>query len=397
MKTPTRRDFIRIVSTAGVGIKVANVVSAQAAASGHAPFALKTRVLGVGEKFGLGLIGCGNRSKTHVQSIAQVPAMELRAFCDLLPEAMEERRTQAKASGARLHTDYRKLLEDPAIDAVIIVTPNDTHRDPAIAAFDAGKHVFCEKPMALHPADCDAMMAAQRRAGRVLQIGTQRRHTPSYVEFVRQVHSGIVGQVLHGWMNDFRRDWRRMYPTEEEDVRKNWRFSAERSGGITFEMSIHGIDFFNWLMNSPPVEVVGMGGFHNPLLLPRDTTDHTGLLVRYANGAQVTYGASLYASGGYGPEVISGTTGATFMDGDHLRLLRRDYRHAPDAPPDLDERRPLPKGNGNVAMFRHFAQAMQGKERPTPDGQAGKVGVMIARAGEISYREKRYVKMSEFA
>jgi len=397
MNPSNRRDFIRMVSMAGLGLELASVLSAQTVPVTHAPFPLKTRVLGPGEKFGLGLIGCGNRSKTHVESVAQVPELELRGFCDLLPQAMAERRDQAKASGARLYADYRQLLEDPAIDAVIIATPNDTHRDPAIAAFDAGKHVFCEKPMALHPADCDAMMAAQRRAQRVLVIGTQRRHTPGHMEFVRQVHSGIVGQVLYAWMNDFRRDWRRMYATAEEDIRKNWRFSAERSGGITFEMSIHGIDFFTWLMNSPPVEVVGMGGFHNPLLLPRDTTDHTGLLVRYANGAMVTYGASLYTSGGYGPEVISGTTGAVFMEGDGMRLLRRDYRHAPDAPPAVDERLPLPKGNGNVAMFRHFGRAMQGLEVPTPDGNAGKVGVMIARAGEISYREKRYVRISELS
>lgn len=80
-----------------------------------------------------------------------------------------------------------------------------------------------------------------------------------------------------------------------------------------------------------------------------------------------------------------------------MRLLRRDYRHAPDAPPAVDERLPLPKGNGNVAMFRHFGRAMQGLEVPTPDGNAGKVGVMIARAGEISYREKRYVRISELS
>lgn len=392
MQTTTRRDFIRTASLGALAVGVAG------RAPGAAPlpaFEPQTRMLGPGEKFGIGIIGCGGRSATHVASIKQVPELEIRALCDILPEAMDRRRKDVPGD-PKLYTDYRALVEDPRIDAVVIATPNDTHRDPTIAALQAGKHVFCEKPMALYPEECDAMLVAQARAKRILLIGTQRRHTPSLVEFVRRVHGGEIGDILYAWMNDFRRDWRRLYTNEVDEVKYNWRYSNARSGGLTFEMSIHGIDFCNWLMNSEPVEVVGMGGRHNSLLRPRETTDHAGLLVRYTNGAQLTYGASLYSAGGHGPDVFSGTLGSAFLEKDRMRLLRQDYGMVtPPVGLMPDEQVPLPPGNGNVGMHRHFVAAMQGQVKPTADGHDGKRGVLIARAAEMSYVQKRYIRIAE--
>lgn len=393
MPTTTRRDFVRQTSLGALAISLASQVRGAPVAPG--PLTLKTRELAPGEKFGIGIIGCGNRSIAHVAAINKTPQLEVRALCDILPAAMEQRRREVPGSPA-LYADYRALLADKRIDAVVIATPNDTHKDPTIAAFAADKHVLCEKPMALFPHECDAMIAAQTKAGRVLMIGTQRRHSPPLVEFVRRVHEGTIGTMLYAWMNDFRRDWRRMYSTEEEEIRKNWRYSNERSGGITFEMSIHGIDFCNWLMNSEPVEVVGMGGFHDPLLRKRESTDHAGLLVRYANGAQLSYGATLYSAGGHGPDVFSGTLGSAFMEGNTMKILRRDYGMV-NPPANLvpNESIPLSGGNGNQEMHRHFAEAMQGKFKPTADGFEAKQGVQIARAAEISYVQKRYVRIAE--
>jgi predicted dehydrogenase len=396
MTPNSRRDFLKLTSLAALGASLSLDLRAQPAPRKQVK--LNTRELAPGEKFGIGIIGCGNRAKAHVASIRQVPQMEIRALCDLLPEAMAELRKEVRGSEPALHRDYRKLLEDPRIDAVLVVTPNDTHKVPVIAALAAGKHVLCEKPMALYPADCDEMIAAQEKAGRVLLVGTQRRHSPTQIDFVRRLHEGAIGTVLSAWMNDFRRDWRRMYKTEAEEIRGNWRYSNERSGGLAFEMSIHGIDHCNWIMASAPVEVVAMGGVHNPRLRQRESSDHLGLVVRYANGAQLTYGASLYSAGGYGPDVVSGTNGSAFIVGDRMEIRRMDYGMVGGAgeivPKESIE---LPSGNTNVKMHEHFVAAMQGKVTPTADGHEGKMAVEIARAAEISSREKRFVSIPRSA
>lgn len=393
MTPKTRRDFLKLTSVAAVGAGLSLNLRGQPPR--RSQISLRTRELAPGEKLGIGIIGCGARSAAHVSAINEVAEMEVRALCDILPEAMQARRENVRGFEPALYRDYRKLLEDPRVDAVVVVTPNDTHKDPVIAAFGAGKHVLCEKPMALYPADCDEMIAAQERAGRVLLIGTQRRHAPTHVEFVRRVHDGAIGKVLNAWMNDFRRDWRRMFKTEAEEIRGNWRYSNERSGGLAFEMSIHGIDHCNWIMNSAPVEVVAMGGVHNPRLRQRESSDHLGLIVRYANGAQLTYGASLYSAGGYGPDVISGTNGSAFIQGNRMEIRRRDYGVVGGLGDFVaEESFPLPAGSANVAMHQHFAAAMQGKVTPTADGAAGKMAVEIARAAENSAKEKRFVGIS---
>lgn len=391
----TRRDFIKSTGIAAIGAGIAARLPGQPSALPDA-VPLKTRVLGPGERIGIGIIGCGNRSRTHVASIRQVPEVEIRGLCDILPEALASRIREVRGATPATYLDYHEMLADPRIDAVVVSTPNDTHRDPVIAALNAGKHVYCEKPMALQPADCDAMIAAQRRSGRVLLIGTQRRHTPAHMEFTRRIHDGAIGQVLSAWMNDFRRDWRRMFKTEEEEIRGNWRYSNARSGGLTFEMSIHGIDHCNWIMQSEPVEVVAMGGIHNPKLRKRDSSDHIGFTVRYANGAQLVYGASLYSSGGYGPDVITGADGSAVADGGTMIVRRADYGQLGGrAPGPAEEKFELPKGNGNVGIHRHFVDAIQGRVTPTADGFDGKRGVQIARAVETSAREKRYVRIAE--
>ena len=394
MRNLDRRTFLgkTVLATTGLGL----AVRTGAELLGVAPTNLKIRQLELGEKFGVGIIGCGNRSQAHIEAINKVEGVEVRALCDLLPEAIERRRNAVIGYSPKGYRDYRNLVEDAKIDAVVVVTPNDTHKAPTIAAFQAGKHVLCEKPMALYASECDEMIAAQEKAGKVLMIGTQRRHTPSRVAFVQRIHEGVIGKVLYAWMNDFRRDWRKMYTSREEEIRKNWRFSNSRSGGITFEMSVHGIDFCNWIMASPPVEVVGMGGFNNPKLLPRETTDHIGIMVKYANDAQLTYGATLFSSGGDGPDVISGVDGSAFTEGNTMKVLRRAYWRPRGDPPELrNEEFQLPGGDGTAEMHRYFMNAMQGKVRPYPDGYDGKMGVQIARGAEISYIDKKYLRIDK--
>jgi UDP-N-acetyl-2-amino-2-deoxyglucuronate dehydrogenase len=122
-----------------------------------------------------GLIGCGRVSPRHLQSVQELPEARLVAVADVI-ESRAQR--YARETGALPYTDYRRMLERSDIDVVTICTPSGLHASMAIDALHAGKHVLCEKPMALSLADADRMIAAARATGRKLCIVLQNRYNP---------------------------------------------------------------------------------------------------------------------------------------------------------------------------------------------------------------------------
>ena len=106
------------------------------------------------------------------------------------------------------YTDMDKMLQQADLDAVAVVLPNYLHKMATVAALEAGKHVFCEKPMALTVADCNEMIAAADRKQKAIQIGTQRRHSPAFQKAVDTIRNSPVGKILSSDVNSYRGDWR---------------------------------------------------------------------------------------------------------------------------------------------------------------------------------------------
>jgi len=173
-------------------------------------------------------------------------------------------------------------------------------------------------------------------------------------------------------------------------------------GSVVYEMGVHTIDVFNWFINSDPVEVSCMGGVHNGRLQKRDSWDHAGLTVRYANGAVMTYGGNLYACGGPGSDVL-------FGDKSSLQIPALSAREA-----TVFQRpywRPFGEGSGKVKQetielppskadpsflqYGHFLEAVQGKKPPFPSARDHMPAVLIARASELSQAEHRHIQASE--
>ena len=145
------------------------------------------------------VIGCGRAGRIHMKSYAGgVRGANLLAVCD----PMEEARASAVADfGAdRAYADWHDVMADPDIDAIVVVTPTGMHRDIVVAAAAAGKHVFCEKPMASSESECDEMIAACDAAGVKLQIGFMRRFEESAQHAKEAIDAGEIGQVrlIHG-------------------------------------------------------------------------------------------------------------------------------------------------------------------------------------------------------
>ena len=197
-----------------------------------------------------GIAGLGRMGRRHAENLAgRVPGVELVAGCS--PDAAERAHAKETLGVVRAYERYEDLLADGGVDAVFIVTPNAIHPQQVIAALRAGKHVFCEKPLAL---DVDACLAVEAEAAKHPQlkvmIGYVRRFDRSYQDAQRKVADGAIGTPFMV----------RSETTDKNDPSGFFVRFAPGSGGIFVDMSVHDIDVARWMLDSPrPVRVFSTG------------------------------------------------------------------------------------------------------------------------------------------
>lgn len=203
------------------------------------------------DKVRIGLIGCGGIANgKHMPSLSKLNNVQLVAFCDIVVERAEKAAKEYGAPGAKVYTDYHKLLADASIDVVHVLTPNDSHAEITIAALEAGKHVMCEKPMAKRAEDARRMLETAKRTGKKLTIGYQTRHRQDSQYLKRAVLRGDLGEIYYAKAHAIRR---RAVPTwgvflDEE----------KQGGGPLIDIGTHALDLTLWLMNNyRPRMVVG--------------------------------------------------------------------------------------------------------------------------------------------
>src|SRR5665648_276605 len=148
----------------------------------------------MGKKLKIGIIGAGRIGKVHTMSIINyIPQVEIGAISDLFIDNAKE---CAKQTGVKdVYQDYKELLADPAIDAVLICSSTDTHAEIAIAAAKSGKHIFCEKPVDLSVQKVEAVLAVAKEAGVKLQIGFNRRFDHNFKKVRQLISSGELGDL----------------------------------------------------------------------------------------------------------------------------------------------------------------------------------------------------------
>lgn len=181
----------------------------------------------------IGIIGAGHMGRTHARHWARVPDVRIAAVYDVLPDTG---RALADAHDAAVYDTLPALLASN-VDVVSVCTPTDTHREITETALAAGKHVFCEKPLALTVADCEAMIQATQNAGKLLGVGQVVRFFPEFANAKRLVDNGAVGNpaaVRTHRGGDFPRP-----PT-------NWYANAHQSGGVLLDLLVHDFDWLLW-------------------------------------------------------------------------------------------------------------------------------------------------------
>src|SRR4051812_24094239 len=193
-----RRDFLKQTSalTAGLAATLATVQSVRAAK-------------GPNEKVLVGIIGCNGRGKDHIAGYLALPNAEIAYICDVDSRALQKgidlvaARQERKPKGAK---DFRRILDDPAVDALSIAIPDHWHAPATILACTAGKHVYIEKPGSHNPHESELVVAAARKHKRVVQMGNQRRSWPWVIEAIAAVQNGEIGKVslARAWYTNHR-------------------------------------------------------------------------------------------------------------------------------------------------------------------------------------------------
>ncbi len=200
-------------------------------------------------KLKIGFIGCGGIAvDKHLPAMSRQKDVEMAAFCDVIEERAVEAAGKFGAPGAKVYTDYRKLLEDKSIDAIHVLTPNVLHCEISCAAMEAGKHVMCEKPMAATAADAEKMLEVRNKTGKLLTIGYQYRHFDSNIAMKDYVDTGALGDIYYAETTALRR---RGIPTWGVFTSKK-----DQGGGPLIDIATHSLDLTLWMMNNYEVQSV---------------------------------------------------------------------------------------------------------------------------------------------
>lgn len=277
------------------------------------------------EKVRLAVIGTGSRGQYHLSNLKAIPYAEVVALCDNYPPHLKD--AAAMYPGAKTYEDYRKVLENKDVQAVLIATPLYEHAHITIDALQAGKHVFCEKSMSITPQSCLDMYNAFKQSGHVLFIGQQRLYDPKYIRAMEMIHSGMIGDIVSIRAYWFRNnDWRRPVSSPDLEKKINWRLYKEFSGGLMTELATHQLQVGNWALKMIPESVAGFGDivFWKD---GRNVYDNVSLIYRYPNGVKMTY-ESVISNKFYGlEEEILGHKGT--MEPEKGKYYFEDVKPAP--------------------------------------------------------------------
>ena len=195
------------------------------------------------DKIRIGIIGCGGIANgKHMPALSKLDCCEMVAFCDLIEERAQKAAKQYGTADAKVYTDYKKLLEDKTIDVVHVLTPNRAHSFITVDALAAGKHVMCEKPMAINSAEAQKMLDAAKKYGKKLTIGYQNRQRPDSLYMKKEATDGTFGDIYYARAIAIRR---RAVPTWGVFLNE-----YEQGGGPLIDIGTHALDLTLWVMNN---------------------------------------------------------------------------------------------------------------------------------------------------
>jgi predicted dehydrogenase len=243
------------------------------------------------ERVGTAVIGTGNRGAYLLQGVLAQPDAKVTAVCDLKPDRLDKAASVAAKDNPFVTKEWRKVIERKDVDAVYVATPPHLHAEMAVAALEAGKHVYCEKPIGVTPAQVRQVVRAARRSKKVFVAGQQLRSMVQLGNAVGKIHGGVLGEI---YMIKAQRHATADLPHDGSSA--DWYFDVTKSGGYLIEQSVHNLDLCNWVMNAHPVRACGFGGNMRYKGQPAGRTiyDNGSIVYEYANGVKMTFTQNVF-------------------------------------------------------------------------------------------------------
>lgn len=337
----------------------------------------------------IGIIGCGDMAKVHAAGLVQIEEAEITALCDTSKDRLEAIKKLLPKATPAVYSDYRELLLDKNVDAVLVALPNFLHLEVGLAAFEHGKHILMEKPMGRNTEECDALICMAEEKGLVLQSGMLLRYAPVYKAIEEHLAMPGAGEPSIAWVNEFRAN----FPHK-------WRYSQSLTGGALVEKCCHHFDLFNWWVGELPESVMATGGqnvikngqpYH--VYCPPteefeidDATiiDHAAVSINYPGGAKANLLLSLHldfdaSADGYEAGLVTTTGKRLVTNGQHLTAYGfGDAKHAVEI--DTGQGKDLPL----LGEDREFVQSILLGRKPFTDGKVGRDSVRVGELAELS-------------
>jgi myo-inositol 2-dehydrogenase / D-chiro-inositol 1-dehydrogenase len=325
----------------------------------------------------LGVVGLGRMGRLHAENLAwRTPLAEL---VRVVTASDEVARATGEELGADWSSSYEELLQYPDLDGVVLATPTPTHAEMIEQASEAGKHVFCEKPISLELEPTLRAIEAARSSGVKLQIGFQRRFDPDWVAATNRIREGELGDVY-------------LLRTSLRDMRPPGVDFVKSSGGLFVDVMVHDLDMARWMVGEID-EVTGFGAaLSDPALAEVGDVDNAVVVVRFENGALGVIDNSRVA--GYGYESSTEVMGSkATVRVDHHRRVHNMWitpgAATVDWVSDFTERYP----DAYVLELEGFVRAILEDRPVAATGEDALAAFVLAKAAERSWREGRTVKL----
>jgi len=408
----SRRNFLKTsaATAAGLGLgatSLANLSTDPASIS-------RKKKVSPNEKIVMGLIGCHGMGAANMRNLMGHEDVEFVAICDVdSSRVTDEYKKIEEVYGKKpeVFSDYRKMLERKDIDAIIVGSPDHWHALNLIHAVEAGKDVYCEKPISHNFVEAKAMIAAKNHFKKVVQVGTWQRSTPEFHNAIEYIRAGKLGRITHcrAWISDGTRIGKgkvetvpssldydmwcgpaEMAPYQANKTHYNWRWVKNTGGGLTTDWGVHMIDIALLGMSKGldlvmPTDITTYGGLWALTDDDRDTCDSIETIMKFSDPDFVLTWSVLRDHPGkpsHGTEFVSadGRTlrvwrgGWTIVDGDGKVLPKEDA-----APQESDH-------------WRNFLDCVKSREKPRADLDSAGQTTMVCHMSNMSLYSGKTVK-----
>ncbi len=388
-----------------------------------------------GSKVNLGWVGLGNRGGKHIRTMMKVAADDstIKAICDTFSPRLATTKDHVisdQGVAPDTYNDYYEMLKDPAIDAIVIMTPEHLHRDMALAAIAAGKHVYCEKPLSHTIEEGAEIVAAVEKSNVKFQVGTQRRSSKLYTKAREIYESGAIGKVVYVRAFWFRNSpltspaWRYNIPQDAEpgntDYQRflgparqsafnkqryfQWRLYWDYSGGISTDLLVHQTDAIHMITGRNYCDsVMCNGGIHYWTQDDREVPDTVTAGFEYDDNFHISFSAAFSNSHyGYGEQLCGSEGTMEIMGQRYLNVYPEKARGLPEpvtSRPELhfDARADFNESNSTNDHLKNFIDAIaHGAELNCPV-QTGHEAAVTGHLATLSLRSNKKVYWNQAA